>query len=102
MLGIGVIPALSMQSVGFKITATVAYGVTIPAGCLLAFYADLSIQGLIWGACIGHVVQAVLYAFWILRADWYQISEETAKRIKEDEEKNEETLEKNDDNFSKV
>ena len=74
MLGIGVIPALSMQSTGFKITASIAYGVYIPVGCLFAFGLKAGIVGLVWGACTGHIAQCSAYAFFILRADWYQIS----------------------------
>ena len=98
MLGIGVIPALGMQSVGFKITASVAYGITIPVGCLFAFVFKLGISGLLWGACIGHMTQASLYAYWILKTDWFKISQETAERIKEDGEKTEGLLDEGNEN----
>ena len=37
VFGYGVLSALGLQAIGFKITLTVAYLLTIPAACLFAF-----------------------------------------------------------------
>ena len=63
VLGYGVMPALSMQKVAFKVTLIVAYFVTLPSACFLAFMLNYSVVGLVLGAAIGHAAQATLY--WI-------------------------------------
>ena len=102
MLGIGVIPALGMQSVGSKITVLIAYLVTIPVGCLLCFVLGLGVVGLTWGSCISHVIQSTAYAIVILRKDWYEISDKAAQRIRDDNEKQEAVVARQDDDYTKV
>ena len=55
LLGLGLVPALSMQREGSRVTLTVAYLVTIPAACFYAFVLDHGIIGLLWGAATGNV-----------------------------------------------
>ena len=71
LLGLGLVPALSMQKEGSRVTLIVAYLITIPAACLYAFGLDHGIVGLLWGAATGNVCQAAGYTFFILSADWY-------------------------------
>ena len=56
VLGYGVLPALGLQAIGFKITLTVAYLVTLPAAYLFAFTLSQSVVGLVYGAAAGHTV----------------------------------------------
>ena len=70
------LPALSMQSTSFKITLTVAYLVTLPIACLFAFTLDYSVKGLVYGAALGHTVQAIVYNICIVRRNWEEIIEE--------------------------
>ena len=102
MLGIGVIPALGMQSVGSKITVSIAYLVTLPMGCLLCFVLELGVIGLTWGSCISHIVQSTAYVIVILQRDWYEISDQAAKRIRDDTKKQEAVVDIEDDCYCKV
>ena len=56
VLGYGVLPALGLQEIGFKITLTVAYLLTIPAACLFAFTLSFGVVGLVYGGAAGHTV----------------------------------------------
>ena len=87
-LGLGLIPALGMQTEGSYVTISVAYLVTVPVACLYAFVLNHGIVGLLWGAATGNVCQAVGFAAFILSKDWYQISREAAERIEKDDIKN--------------
>ena len=55
LLGLGLIPALSMQTEGSYVTLIVAYAVTVPVSCLYAFWLGHGIVGLLWGAATGNV-----------------------------------------------
>ena len=82
VLGLGLIPALSMQTQGSYVTLISAYLVTLPVASLFAFSLDKGIEGLLWGAATGNVCQAAGFAFFILLSDWNKISMEAVTRVK--------------------
>ena len=80
----GVIRALGKQKEASKITLIVAYLVTLPVACILAFVFKMGVSGLIIGSAVSHVLQTILYSKLILNEDWEQVSQQAVDRIEAD------------------
>lgn len=82
----GAVRGLGRPEVAAAIYLFSFYGVMLPAGCALAFWADLRVYGIWWSFAIGTGLATALFTRFLCQTDWVAAAASAGERMRRESE----------------